>query len=186
MADHGADLLGPVLVDLEEELVVNLEEQQLVGKLRPQPDIHRQHRLLDEVGGAALDRGVDGHPFGGGAGGEVAAREVRNRPPPAHQGFDVAVLGGLGKGALAVLLDLRKSFLVPVDVVRSFRARDPQGLREPEGALTVDDAEVHRLCDRPHLARNLLGRHVEEAGRGLGVDVGAACEGVRKTARAAA
>ena len=87
---------------------------------------------------------------------------------------------------MPILLDLRESLLEAFDVVRSFGARDPQGLGEPKGALTVDDAEVHRLCNRPHLARDLLGMCVEEAGRGLGVDVGAACEGVRKTAHAAA
>ena len=47
---------------------MNLEEEELTRELGSQPLVHRQHRLLDEVGGAALHRGVDGHPFGGGAG----------------------------------------------------------------------------------------------------------------------
>ena len=87
---------------------------------------------------------------------------------------------------MAVLLDLGESLVVALDVVRGFGARDPQALGEPEGALTIDDAEVHRLGDRAHLARDLVAGQVEEAGGGLGVDVGAAGECVRKTTHAAA
>ncbi len=82
----------------------------------------------------------------------------------------------LGEGRWSVFLDLGESFLVAVDVLGRLGARDPLGLGEAEGALAVDDAEVDRLGDGPHLAGDLIGGHVEEAGSGLGVDVGAAAK----------
>src|SRR4051812_46294960 len=55
-ADYVLDLLAFAGCDLEHELVVDLQEQPRAEPDVPQCTLHTEHRDLDDVGGAALDR----------------------------------------------------------------------------------------------------------------------------------
>ena len=63
---------------LEQQLVVDLEQRPRAEAAGAQPLVEPDHRDLDDVGGGALDRHVDGHPLAGGAQGRVARRELRD------------------------------------------------------------------------------------------------------------
>src|ERR1700722_4108418 len=50
--------------DLEQQLIVDLQQHPRPQSGRRQVAVHRQHGDLDDVGGGALNRGVERHPLG--------------------------------------------------------------------------------------------------------------------------
>ena len=113
-SEIGQGVLHPVLhdfedallfgqVEIEDEFVVDLKEKFrapvfVAGDAR---DLH--HGDLDQVGGGALDRHVDGVALGGGAHGGVGGAEVGQVAAAAGDGFDVAAFAGLRDGVGHVL-----------------------------------------------------------------------------------
>ncbi len=67
---------------------------------------------------------------------------------------------------------------VRVDEVLGLLARDAGPARQPEVAHPVGDPEVDHLGHRALVRGDVLGRLVEDAGRGLAMDVGPPREGV--------
>ena len=77
VAHDPLDLVGVAGGDLQEELVVDLE-QDAGGGARPGQRVGDvDHRLLDDVGRAALDGGVEGRPLGHLAQPAVVAGQIR-------------------------------------------------------------------------------------------------------------
>ncbi len=145
-----------------------------VGERARQAD----HRALDDVGGGALDRGVDRRALAERPAARLLRLDLRQVDPPAEQRLDVAVL--LGEGLLGVheAFDRRVALEIGVDVALRLALLDAQVLREAVRADAVDDAEVDRLGLPAHRRVHPLHRHAEHLARGHRVDVGVVAEGL--------
>ena len=137
------------------------------------------HRDLDDVGGGALDDGVDREPLAEAAHLPVAGADLRDLAAAAEQRRHVAVLLGLRDRVLHELRDGGEALQVAVDELLRLLLRDLQPVGEAVGAEAVDDPVVDHL----RLA-SACRRRAAPAGRsktalgGLGVDVLAAHEDV--------
>ncbi len=145
---------------------------------RPRDGVrHADHRAADDVGGRALDRGVDRLALGGG-GVRAAGVDLRGVDAAAEQRLDVAVLLGEGDGAVHVLADAGEALEVGVDEALGVLARDAQVVGEAEGGDAVDHPEVDRLGLAADVRGHALDRHAEHLRGGHRVDVEAVAEGL--------
>ena len=179
---HGAShVLGLVefpLGHLEQQFVVHLE-QHPCREFRPgQRRRHANHRLLDDVGGAALQRGVDGGAFGEGAHALALVVDEAQVDLAAERRQHIAVLAREVLGPLHVVADAGVTLEIFGDVFLGLLLADAELVGEAEGRDAVDDAEVDRLGAPPHQRVHALHRHAEHVGGGDGVDVVAAREGL--------
>ena len=62
---------------------------------RYEPGLHVNHRLLHDVGGGALQRGVFGHALGVGTHREVAVGQIGQRPEATEQRTRPAIASGM-------------------------------------------------------------------------------------------
>ena len=78
--------------DFEDEFIVHLHDHhgviRLVTVIARQPGVHVDHGALDDVGGAALHRGVDGGAFGSTATRVIARADFRQVETTAEDGLD--------------------------------------------------------------------------------------------------
>ncbi len=89
------DLVGGAF---EEQLVVDGEDQAGLQLGDVERAVAADHRELDDVGGGALDDGVDGEAFAEGAHLVVAGAQLGDLAAPAPERLDVALLLGLVDG----------------------------------------------------------------------------------------
>ena len=143
---------------------------------RAQRVVAAHHRDLDDVGRGALDDRVDREPLAELARLPVARADLGDLAAAAEQRADVAVVLGLRDGVGHELRDGREALEVAVDELLRLLLLDLQAVGEPVGGEPVDDPVVDHLRLGAHADREVLGRGVEDLGRGLGVDVLAALE----------
>ncbi len=124
---------------------MHLQDHPRIQPAVGQPGVHGDHGALDDVCRRALHRGVDRGAFGAAAQGRVLGIDVRHIQPTAEQGFDEALLGGLGAGALHVLEHAGVLGEIAIDVGLRLLAIDADLLGQAECAHAVDQAEVDRL-----------------------------------------
>jgi hypothetical protein len=120
--DQGAEFFGFGGDDVEEEFVVDLEGHAGVQFAGGDGGVDAEHGEFDEVGGGALQRGVDGGAFGEAAHVGVArldvgdgadAAEVRSHRLLAADGFEGLVDEAADAGvALEVAVDVGAGFLL--------------------------------------------------------------------------
>ena len=86
--DQGREVLDLATGGLEDELVVHLQDHAALHAAHLLVDMH--HGDLDDVGGAALDGGVDGDALGALAFVEVARGDLRDAAPSPQEGGNMA------------------------------------------------------------------------------------------------
>jgi hypothetical protein len=130
------------------------------------------HRALHDVGGRALDRGVDRGPLGIAPPRRIAAPDLRCDAEPPEQGLDVAIGSRLRLGPLHVVPDAGILLEIGLDVALGDLELDAEPLREAEGADAVDDAVVDHLGVAAQQWVHTLDRHPEHLRGGDRVHVG--------------
>ena len=110
-----------------------------------QAPVHADHRELDDVGGRALDHGVDREPLAERAHLPVRRAQLRDRPATAEHRHRVAALAGLVDRPRDPLRDPRHAPAVGVDVRLRLLAGDVELVGQAEARDAVDDAEVDGL-----------------------------------------
>ena len=138
--------------------------------------MYPHHGQLHDVGGGALHRHVQGHPFAEFPHVEIAAFQLRQGAAPVHQRLDVAVLLRLGDHVGHILPQGAVRLEIAVHVRLGFRHGDADVLGQCKGGNAVHNAEIHRLGPAAQLRRHILLRHVEDLGGGGGVEVRAGQE----------
>jgi len=113
--------------------------------------INADHGELNEVGGGALEWGVDGGAFGEAAGVRILAAHVRDGPAAAEEGLGEAGFADLGNGLVDVALHAGVALEITLDVEVGFAARNSQGKSEAEIGLAVDEAESPGLGNSAQL-----------------------------------
>src|SRR3989344_6891206 len=102
------------------------------------------HGELHHVGSCPLYRHVRGHTFGGRAELRHAAVDVRDWAAAAEERFDVTQRVRLRFGLIEPGLDPFVCVKIRGDEFFRVREWDAGGLRQADGSLAVDDAEVDR------------------------------------------
>ena len=144
---------------------------------RSERGVDPDHRELDQIGGGALQRGVDGGALGEAAGVRIAAVDVGDGTLAAEHRLRHAGFANFRDGRVEQAAHARIAREVVLDVLARLRARDTQLRGEAEGADAVDDAEIHRLGVAARIGRDHQRRHAHHLGGGAGVDVLAVAEG---------
>ena len=146
--------------------------------LSPSSAINADHGQLDQVGGGALQRRIDGGALGKPAHIGVLAQDVGNGTNAAEQRRHLLIAAGSFECLVNEAAHALVAFEIGVDVCLGFLGVNPQSLREPEGRESVHDAEVHHLGAAAMLGLHHQRRNAEDLRGGEGVDVVAAAEGV--------
>ena len=139
-----------------------------------QPAVNGHHGDLDQVGGRALNRGVDGDPFGGADDLTVGAAQVRHVAPAAVQGGHIAPLSGAIQHAVHIALDPVIAGKVLVDIALGGLERNAQRAAQTVGTHAVDNPEIDRLGLTPLVCADRFSP--EQFGRRPGVHVLAAAK----------
>src|SRR5450756_102592 len=184
-AAHGVAQQGHALLDLglgalEDELVVHLEDEPRAQLAPGELAAHRHHGHLDDVGGRALEHGVDRQALAQRAQAVVGGAQLRHGPAPPEQRGDVAIPRRLGDHAFAEFADLGVLGEVGVDERLGLLHRDVDLFRQAEGGEAVHDAEVGGLGVFALALGDLFRRDPGDGRRGDAVDVLAAVIGVEQ------
>ena len=109
LSNEGFDSLLFTGCDLEEEFVVDLHEEARgqVGLEQGGGDIH--HGDLDNIGGTALDRRVEGGAFGHLSALAVGGAQVGQVASATEHGLRVAVGASLGDESFEIVADLAEA-----------------------------------------------------------------------------
>ena len=118
--------------------------------------IEADHSELDEVGGRALEGGVDGVALGIATDDGVRAIDVGEATAALQEGGDIAALLGFGDDTLHIARHARVGGEVAIDELLGFLAGDGESFAQTEGGDAVDDAEVGGLGSAAHIAIDLL------------------------------
>uniref|UniRef100_A0A0N5A085 LigA n=1 Tax=Parastrongyloides trichosuri TaxID=131310 RepID=A0A0N5A085_PARTI len=176
-ADDGDGAVGLGLGGLEHQFVVDLQQHPGLKPRIKQGAGHADHGAADDVGGRALDRGVDGGALAELALGAGLGVDGRDVDAPPEDGGDEALLLHQRLGPVHIGADAGEALEIGLDVGSGLTLIDAQLGGQAEGADAVDDAEVDGLGPATRLAGHALDRHAEHFGRGGRVDVEAALEG---------
>ena len=140
--------------------------------------VDADHRQLDDIGRAALDRGVDGVAFGITADNGVARVDIRQVTFPFEDGLDIAVLASGLDALVHVFLDSRIGLEITLDQLLRLGSGNTESFGQAEDRDTIDDTEVGGLRLATHVARHLIERDAIDLGCRGGVDIHAALEGL--------
>ena len=95
--------------------------------------MYPHHGQLHDVGGGALHRHVQGHPFAEFPHVEIAAFQLRQGAAPVHQRLDVAVLLRLGDHVGHILPHALIRLKIPLHIRLGLRHGYADVLRQREG-----------------------------------------------------
>ena len=129
------------------------------------------HRDLDEVRGAALNRRVHRGPLRELAHTGVLTVDLRKIPATASQGRDEAVLPGLSDGLLHVSRHAGIRGEIAVYELLCLEGRDAQLPGQPVSAHAVHHPVVDRLRLTAHILVHDFRKHPEQKRRGSSVHV---------------
>jgi len=138
--------------------------------------LHIDHRLLDDVGCAALHRMVHGRALAELATLPVALGKLGNMALAAEHRLGITGLGRAGHHRVQIGAHLRIHAEIAVNHLLGLAEADAQALRQAIGLLPVHDAKVHGLRAAAHLRGHVAHRHAEHARGRFGVEVLAALE----------
>ena len=166
------ELVDLVVGDLEDQLVVHRQQHRGIEPARLERRRHLDHRPLDDVGGRALQRRVDGRALGEAALGVVLVVDAGKVAAAAENGLDIAVAAAELPGPFHVVADAGIALEIGRDVALRLAPLNAELAGQPKGADAVDDAEVDRLGAAPDGRVHALDRHAEHLARRHRVDVG--------------
>ena len=137
-------------------------QQQPGGQSRlAQRGVHPDHRHLDDVGGAALDRGVERGPLRGLPELAVAAVQLRQVAATAQHRRGVAVLAGLIDDTLQIVPDPTEPGEVGIHLLLGLLGGDLELGCQPVGAQSVGQPVGHRFDPAAQFRGDLVDRHAE-------------------------
>ena len=140
--------------------------------------VDADHCQLDDIGRAALDRGVDGVALGITADNGVARVDIRQVTFPFEDGLDIAVLASGLDALVHVFLDSRIGLEITLDQLLRFGSGNTESFGQAEDGDTIDDTEVGGLRLATHVACHLIERDAIDLGCRGGVDIHTALEGL--------
>ena len=168
----------------EQEFVVDLQHDICLRGCRPEAPVHAEHRQFDEVGGRALHDRVDRGPLGEREGKDArgtppagTVTDARDRPPSSEHRRHAAIAAAPIEHVVHEGLGAGERPEVGGDERGSLALRDTERLGQSKTALTVEDAEVHRLGRSPHRGGDRGRVDPKHRRRGARVDVFAGREG---------
>ena len=135
------------------------------------PSIDSYHSHFDDVGGRALDGGVDGISFSKTAHGGVMGMNIRQIATAMEHCFGIAFLADNLFGALHVIVHLRESLEETVNQLAGLTAVNLQTLSQTEDGDAVDDTEIGTLRLRALIATDLADILFIDGGGGGGVQI---------------
>ena len=130
------------LIDIEVQLVVYLQDHLAFQLLRLKTLVDADHCQLDDIGRAALDRGVDGVAFGITADNGVARVDIRQVTFPLEDGLDIAVLASGLDALVHVFLDSRIGLEITLDQLLRFGSGNTESFGQAEDGDTIDEPET--------------------------------------------
>src|ERR1039458_9572043 len=178
--DEGAEFFGFGGEDVEEEFVVDLEGHARAQAARGDFGVDAEHCELDEVGGGALQRRVDGGTLGESAHVGVARLDVGDGADAAEVRAHGLVAANGFEGLVDEAADAGVALEVSIDVGAGFLLVDAELRGQTERGDAVDDAEVDGLGAGSGLLVELGDGDAEDFGSGEGVDVLAGAVGVEQ------
>ena len=113
----------------QDQFIVDLEEEAQGKLVAIDAALDVDHGALDQVGGAALDDGVDGQPLAQAAGVAVGGVDLGDGATAARQGGDVAILQRLLDAPLEEAVDAREPLLVSRDQAGGAASRSSPSMR---------------------------------------------------------
>jgi hypothetical protein len=143
--------------------------------------VHADHGAADDVGGAALDRGIDGLAFREHAHVGALVLDRGEVGAAAEDGLDIALFLHLGFHALHIVRNAGEFLEIGVDEGLGLLAGDVELVGQAEGGNPVDHAEIDRLGLAADHRVHAFQRHVEDFRGGHGVDVDPVAEGLFET-----
>src|SRR5205807_1836233 len=144
---------------LEQQLVVDREDQPRGEPVARERVLAADHCELEDVGGGALDDGVDGQAFAKRPHLVVASLELGDLAAPVPERLHVALLAGARDRVLDERGHAREALEVGVDELLCVLARDVEAVGEAVVGEPVDDAEVDHLGLRAHAVVDGIGRY---------------------------
>ena len=129
------------------------------------------HGDLDDVGGCALHRRVDGHALSCLPNANVGRLEFGHITAASQQGLDVAKLSPLLQRFVHVAADLRVARPVQLDELGGLGLRQSRIACQAVAAHPVEHTKVDGLGQAPGVGVHLLDGHSHDLGGGGGVDV---------------
>ena len=178
LADHLARRLDLGDGHFEDELVMHLEQHAGLELRARQRRGNADHGPLDDVGGGALDGGVDGGPLHEAAPGRILVGDPRHMAAPAEERRHIAAPPGAFLGAVHVIPDAGIFLEIGIDVDLGLALGNAELGGQAEGRDAVDDAEIDRLGLAPDHGIHALDGHAEDLARGQGMDVDTFPEGL--------
>ena len=176
-ADDGDGRLDLRIGDLEDEFVMHLQEHGGVEFCAREGLLHADHGAADNVGGGALDGGVDGGALVKGAFLRGARGDLREMAAAAEHGADIAIGADEAFRLLHIVADAGEAFEIFLDVGAGLLAANAELVGEAEGGNAVNNAEIDRLGAAAHLRIHVLDGNAKHFGRCHGVNVDAVGEG---------
>ena len=134
---------------------MHLQQHLSLQRALIEPIVDIDHRALDDVGGSALHRRIDGGALGGLAQHAVAGMNIGQVEAATKQGLDIAFLVRQSLCLVHIAAHAGVFLEVAVDIVTRLAAAHANLLGEPEGGHAVDETEVNCLS-----AATLVGRHL--------------------------
>ena len=165
-----------LFIDVEVKLVVHLQDHLASQALALEALVDAHHRQLDNVGGASLNRRVDGVTLGVAPHGGVVRVDIRQEAFPLEDRLHVTFLLGHLDTLVHVFFHTRVGGEITIYQFLRLRARNAQPFRQAEYGDAVDNPEVGGLRLTAHLARHLADRHAINLGGGSGMDIRATPE----------
>ena len=181
-ADQGFDFGGFIGGNFEEQFVVDLQDHARFELALGELAVDGDHGQLDEVGGGALQRRVDGGALGEAALIGIAALDVGNGTDAAEERAHDARLARGFQSLFDERFHAGVAREVAVDVGARFGLRNAQLRGQAEGRDAVDDAEVDGLGAVAGLLVHSGGGYAEDFAGGEGVNVFVVLVGVESGA----
>ncbi len=138
------------------------------------------HRHFDDIGGGALDGGIDGVAFSHAAYHGIPGVDIAQVAPPSENGLHVLFFACFLHGGFHILLNPRIQLEIAVYQLLSLLAADMEPLCQSPGGNAVYDAEIGSLCAAPHFQRHLFQGHVIYLRCGGGMHVDAVVKGIHQ------
>src|SRR5579863_983042 len=142
LADERAHDVNFFFGNFEDQFVVDLQGHARFEFALAERDVNANHGDLDEIGGGALQGGVDGGALGESAKVGVFAVDVRNGANPTKESLDFSFAADLFESRVNKFAHARIFFKIGVDELLAFGGSNAEALRESESGEAIDDAEV--------------------------------------------
>ena len=177
LLDDALDRLELAVERVDDNLVVHLHNHLRGDALGPEAALYLDHRELHNIGGRALNGGIDGVTLGDATHRAVRRCDVTKLAAATKHSLDIATLRGTRNSTIHICLDAWIRGEVVIDKLLSVAVGDVEPLGKAKGRDAIYDAEVGGLGAATLVACHLAGLLAIEACGSGRVDILAIEEG---------